>query len=209
MKNFIAICFSLLILINCSCSNNDIKNQNSGIYVPGFAESAEKAKNIYVGEIVSINQNPKVGFSYDTYYNSKYEQTVNIEVCEFTVKIIEVLKGNYLNTEINDMIPDSYRTFLNVGDEYIFCAGINYGKPDEIGALHYFNPYDAVKLNYDNTITIFNWKKYEKYKNNGQNRVESPPKNYDEIKGIMNHLNQSVSTFSSNFTNPWIKKLMC
>lgn len=155
----------------------------TNVYPITYRETAEIAENVYIGEIISINDNPIIGFTYVS--GQAPVETINIKMCEYVVQISEVLKGSFVETaQITDRILYSFKDYIAPGEKYIFCTGIDFAKPKEIQPVRYlFEPFEAIKINADESIAFCyddsRMKNYEPF-------TYALPKNLMDIRGMVN-----------------------
>jgi len=149
------------------------------IYPITYKQTAQIANNVYIGEIVSVNENPIIGFTYVA-----GAETINVKICEYTVKISEVLKGDFVaSSQITDRILYDFKDFLVPGGKYLFCTGIDFSKPHEIDPVdHYFEPFEAIKIDGDESIVFCNT--VSRMKNYGL-FTGALPKDLEGIRGMV------------------------
>jgi len=177
LKNRVMILVFLIIgLFVSSCS---AENKGSGVYIPSFEDISKIAENVYIGEIISVESDAE----------SK-EESSNYPLIKYHVQIELVFKGDFEeNTQIDDYVLYDFKDFLNVGDKYVFCTGINYDDRTEyLWGYSFFQPYCAVKILEDESLEVYNWSRFDRYKSSGkdiQNHfISPPPQSLNEIKQI-------------------------
>ena len=143
--------FVIICLFISSCSS---QNEGSGVYIPSFEDISKISGNVYIGEIISVESDAE----------SKQESS-NYPLIKYHVKVELVFKGDFKeNTQIDDYVLYDFKDFLNVGDKYVFCTGINYDDTEVNFYNYYFyQPYCAVKILEDDSLEVYNWSRFDIY----------------------------------------------
>lgn len=154
MKRLIVLILILLFVVTGCNPTSDNSNTNSYAKYMDFIETIQQAQNVYIGTLenfgeqplqknIIVKNNSESGFHYK-------EEFLNI-----TVKIQEVLKGNYtFDNVISDEIAYKYKDYLKKGEAYVFCTGFDYSKDT---AYYNKNLFFAIKYNNDGTVSGFEW----------------------------------------------------
>lgn len=179
MKNkFIVLMLVFIIMISTSCHEKSVAS--SGVYIFGFEEIVDIVDNVYIGTVISI----------DSTFESQ-EESYYYPIIKYRVLVEESLKGDLqTNVEIVDYALYNYKDFLETGERYCFCTGVNKeSSSDSIIYYNAFNPYCAIKIIDSDNIEIYNWDNFKKYEKYQQNHVEQPPKSLTHIRNSIININ--------------------
>lgn len=136
-------CIMIVVLI-CSllftgCRSNPVAMYDPGgnIKAPSLQMTAFAAKDVYIAEIVSVEESSHIASSGES---SSY----NAEMISFTAKINKVFKGDFIEgTTVIDETNAIYKDFITVGAKYVLCTG--FGEADN----------ESVKVNNEGAIFLY------------------------------------------------------
>lgn len=166
-KNILLLICAMILFGSCKPDNLS----GSGFAYYSIQDVYLSSEHVYTGTLLRFGEtSKKLQFP---------DNTHEYDYISVKVKVIKKYKGSVEETtEIEDWIPAAYEQFLTEGNKYLFMTGMQKLKSitgNEVEYIPQFNLYDAVEIDSNNQLTVFNLAEAEKKCQSSVHYLPPPP----------------------------------